>query len=84
MVHVVVVTVRPKLNVTIPFVLFGLFRYWYIAESGVAVFAASTAHCGAGCGFSRAPDACVHSVNAHTAKRTRVAEPKVNRIVSSL
>jgi decaprenyl-phosphate phosphoribosyltransferase len=29
-----VVTVRPKLNVTLPFVLFGLFRYWYIAETG--------------------------------------------------
>ncbi len=29
-----VVTVRPKLNVTLPFVLFGLFRYWYIVESG--------------------------------------------------
>jgi 4-hydroxybenzoate polyprenyltransferase len=28
-----VVTVRPKLNVTLPFVLFGLFRYWYIVES---------------------------------------------------
>ncbi len=28
------VTVRPRLNVTMPFVLFGLFRYWYLAESG--------------------------------------------------
>ena len=27
------VTVRPRLNVTMPFVLFGLFRYWYLAES---------------------------------------------------
>lgn len=29
-----VVTIRPKLNVTMPFVLFGLFRYWYLVESG--------------------------------------------------
>jgi 4-hydroxybenzoate polyprenyltransferase len=29
-----VVTVRPRLNVTMPFVLFGLFRYWYLVESG--------------------------------------------------
>jgi decaprenyl-phosphate phosphoribosyltransferase len=29
-----VVTVRPKLNITLPFVLFGLFRYWYIVERG--------------------------------------------------
>ena len=28
-----VVTVRPRLNVTMPFVLFGLFRYWYLVES---------------------------------------------------
>jgi 4-hydroxybenzoate polyprenyltransferase len=28
-----VVTIRPRLNVTMPFVLFGLFRYWYIVES---------------------------------------------------
>lgn len=27
------VTVRPRLNVSMPFVLFGLFRYWYLAES---------------------------------------------------
>jgi decaprenyl-phosphate phosphoribosyltransferase len=27
------VTVRPRLNVTMPFVLFGLFRYWYLADS---------------------------------------------------
>lgn len=31
-----VITVRPGLAVTVPLVLFGLFRYWYIAESGVA------------------------------------------------
>jgi decaprenyl-phosphate phosphoribosyltransferase len=29
-----VVTIRPKLNVTLPLVLFGLFRYWYIVETG--------------------------------------------------
>jgi 4-hydroxybenzoate polyprenyltransferase len=28
-----VVTIRPRLNVTMPFVLFGLFRYWYLVES---------------------------------------------------
>jgi 4-hydroxybenzoate polyprenyltransferase len=28
-----VVTIRPRLNVTMPFVLFGLFRYWYIVDS---------------------------------------------------
>ena len=27
------VTVRPRLNVTMPFVLYGLFRYWYRADS---------------------------------------------------
>jgi decaprenyl-phosphate phosphoribosyltransferase len=27
-----VVTIRPRLNVSMPFVLFGLFRYWYIVE----------------------------------------------------
>lgn len=31
-----VVTVRPELVVTLPLVLFGLFRYWYLAESGEA------------------------------------------------
>ena len=31
-----VVTVQPRLALTMPIVLFGLFRYWYIAESGVA------------------------------------------------
>lgn len=29
-----VVTVRPRLNVTMPLVLFGLFRYWYLVEGG--------------------------------------------------
>jgi len=28
-----VMSVRPELVVTIPFVLFGLFRYWFIVES---------------------------------------------------
>jgi hypothetical protein len=31
-----VITVRPGLAITVPLVLFGLFRYWYIAESGSA------------------------------------------------
>lgn len=31
-----VVTVQPRLALTMPIVLFGLFRYWFIAESGVA------------------------------------------------
>jgi decaprenyl-phosphate phosphoribosyltransferase len=29
-----VVTIQPKLNVTLPLVLFGLFRYWYVVENG--------------------------------------------------
>lgn len=29
-----VVTIRPKLNVTLPLVLFGLFRYWFIVDTG--------------------------------------------------
>lgn len=29
-----VVTIQPKLNVTLPFVLFGLFRYWYVVDNG--------------------------------------------------
>jgi decaprenyl-phosphate phosphoribosyltransferase len=31
-----VITVRPGLAITVPLVLFGLFRYWYIAESGTS------------------------------------------------
>jgi decaprenyl-phosphate phosphoribosyltransferase len=29
-----VVTIQPKLNVTLPLVLFGMFRYWYVVEDG--------------------------------------------------
>jgi hypothetical protein len=28
-----VVTVQPRLNVTLPIVLFGLFRYWYVVDN---------------------------------------------------
>ena len=31
-----VVTVKPELVGTMPFVLFGLFRYWFLAEQGKA------------------------------------------------